>query len=249
MGQQVNSIIFRLNKILTWESQWFTNFNYNNFIKEDLFIRFFILNFKKSLKIIINSIFILRKYNRIYIFIYCYKQLVKRFNLLHKYLQSLNKKRLKKKKKKLPFKVYYYFIKMFIFKLKKIFFLITKALKKILNCNIFLIFYFFNDIFLSASAFNKFLIKKIKKNLLHSFYSNAKRLFKNLYNCKIFIKNIFICISGCHRKAARSRVTWIYLYPKKNLKLNTIYQKIDYNFTPCILKQGVLGIKTWISFY
>lgn len=274
MGQSINPIIFRFNNIFTWDSYWFTKQNYFFYLKEDFFIRKFFSFFFDILQINLSSCHILRKYNKI--FIYLYGKTLNfdpDFSLSFKIKKSyFSKKKLKKMFAKVKTKKQYnkkflklnkiksIFLKKQYIKLKKIFFFIIKSLKKILNCNIFIYFFLNKNIFQSAFLFNQFLIKLIKKNVLQSFFfttinflqhklnpQNNKK-FKIIKKKKNYVKNVVVCFTGCKKKAVKTSCTWIYFNKKYKLKKNKIMEKIDYNFIPCVLKQGIIGIKTWISF-
>lgn len=180
MGQKINPYIFRLGfKENHWNSNYI-NYNFEElalFVYQDIQIKNYIYSFFKKNKILLHFCKIFRSQTELFIFISFYVssnsiKLITQINLLQKiYLNTLNKKTLKKKK---------------LIKRLWVIFLLKKKINT--KDNLYKNFDFIEQLLECLSIFIK---KKLNINIILQQLNN-KNLFLKFYYKTEFLKNILI---------------------------------------------------------
>jgi small subunit ribosomal protein S3 len=249
MSQKVNPISFRINNNKIWQSAWYSNYKYVDLeigkLQLDLYIRQYIQNIFKELKILVDKIYIKEINNKYLVKVYIYeggvqikKDVLIKPNKVSRYKPYVtNIKRdsinpfFKDKTSK----------KNWFINSHKVLSHIENQLNKHFDRPIYISLTYKKDIGDSASLIGHFLTNELQK---------PNRNFKKVLRDSLGqIKNnnkiggLRINCSGRLGRAPMAKMEW---FRYGSIPLTRISAKVDYIHLTGKTKYGIFGIKVWL---
>jgi len=247
MSQKVNPVSFRINNNKTWQSTWYSNYKYVDLepgkLQIDIYIREYIENIFKSLKILVDKIYIKERDNKYFIKIFIYEE-----GLIFKKDALINSKKISRYKNYFgnvkkdsinPFlkdSVNNWFISP-----QKVLKLIEKQLNKYINKDIHTSIVYKKDLGESASLLGKFLTSQLEKPNM-SFKKVLQDSLNKIKN-KDNIRGLRINCSGRLGRAPMAKMEW---FKYGSIPLTKINADVDYIQLVGKTKYGSFGIKVWL---
>jgi small subunit ribosomal protein S3 len=247
MSQKVNPVSFRINNNKTWQSTWYSNYKYIDLepgkLQIDIYIREYIENIFKNLKILVDKIYIKERDNKYFIKIFIYEE-----GLIFKKDALINSKKISRYKNYFgnvkkdsinPFlkdSVNNWFINP-----QKVLKLIEKQLNKYINKDIHTSIVYKKDLGESASLLGKFLTSQLEKPNM-SFKKVLQDSLNKIKN-KDNIRGLRINCSGRLGRAPMAKMEW---FKYGSIPLTKINADVDYIQLVGKTKYGSFGIKVWL---
>jgi small subunit ribosomal protein S3 len=246
MGQKINPIAFRLQVNRSWNSLWFTKFNYSTILHEDLTIRYYVQVALDHYNLLISKCIIKRCLDKTSIIIHVYQHDSRKYTEKDLILIKEIKKIIKKITSG---KVFLKLINIKKLNKPKNINLISKSLSQYRNQK-----YFKSSLATinatiavkSATLLSKFIAKELELNYRHTMFIDfLKKTLVSFLELNSSIKGIKVQVKGRLNGIDRSKKETI---QEGAVPLHTLNTNIDYHFSEAYTNYGVFGIKVWICF-
>lgn len=252
MSQKVNPISFRMNKIKTWDSAWYSDYKKTGVqttkLQKDLYIRDYVQGVFQSLKVFIDKVQVKEHNNKFFVKLYLYEPGIS--NKRDVVINLNNKKRIKnylnssiEKDTINPF----YHQKLgsasnnWFINTEKVLEHIENQLTRYLGDSVYLSAQYTKDVSDSASLLSNYLTAELERPNA-SFKKALKETLSKIKDKKA-IRGLRVNCSGRLGRAPMAKMEW---FRFGSIPLTKLSAMVDYNYAMGKTKYGSFGVKVWL---